>query len=66
MYKFFFIALIITSGFFFFEISAANKAYITNQGDDTVSLINLDKLEVEKKIKVGQKPLGITILKRNP
>ena len=38
------------------------KAYITNQGDNTVSVVDLVALEVIKTIKVGIAPLGITIL----
>jgi len=45
----------------FFEIHP--KAYITNQGDNTVSVVDLNALEVIKTIKVGIAPLGITILK---
>ena len=37
------------------------KAYITNQGDDTVSVVDLIALEVIKTIKVGIAPLGIKI-----
>jgi YVTN family beta-propeller protein len=41
-----------------------SKAYITNQGDNTVSVVDLIKLEVIKTIKVGVAPLGITILNK--
>ena len=40
------------------------KAYITNQGDNTVSVVDLNALEVIKTIKVGIAPLGITILNK--
>ena len=40
------------------------KAYITNQGDNTVSVVDLVALEVIKTIKVGIAPLGITILNK--
>ena len=41
-----------------------SKAYITNQGDDTVSVVDLITLKVIKTIKVGIAPLGITILNK--
>ena len=40
------------------------KAYITNQGDNTVSIVDLKKLEVIKTLKVGIAPLGITLLNK--
>ena len=63
MYKFFITIVIFALGALFTMNSPANKAFITNQGEDTVSIINLDTFQVEKRIKVGKKPLGITILK---
>jgi len=47
---------------FFFEINNVSKAYITNQGDNTVSIIDLETLKTLKTLKVGVAPLGITIL----
>ncbi len=41
-----------------------SKAYITNQADNTVSVVDLVTLEVVKTIKVGIAPLGITILNK--
>jgi YVTN family beta-propeller protein len=41
---------------------SVNKAYITNQGEDSVSVVNLDTLKLEKKISVGKSPLGISIV----
>ena len=37
-------------------------AYITNQGEDTVSVVNLNNLTVQKKIDVGDSPLGVAII----
>ena len=39
-----------------------SKAYITNQGDNNVSVVDLYDLKVVKTIKVGTAPLGVTIL----
>jgi len=39
-----------------------SKAYITNQGDNTVSVIDLNALEKIDTINVGIAPLGITVL----
>src|SRR5688500_17877609 len=36
-----------------------NKAYITNQGDNTVSVIDLSSHEVIKTISVGKAPVGV-------
>ena len=41
-----------------------SKAYITNQGDNTVSVINLNSLKKVKTINVGVAPLGITVLQK--
>tara|TARA_B100000902_G_scaffold3742_1_gene4796 strand:+ start:1285 stop:2280 length:996 start_codon:yes stop_codon:yes gene_type:complete len=40
------------------------KAYITNQGDNTVSIVDLKTLQVIKTLRVGIAPLGITILNK--
>ena len=40
-------------------------AYITNQGEDTVSVIDLSNKRELKKINVGESPLGVHILSRN-
>jgi YVTN family beta-propeller protein len=37
------------------------KAFVTNQGEGTVSVIDVDSHSVQKTIKVGQKPNGIVI-----
>ena len=41
-----------------------SKAYITNQGDNTVSIIDLETLNTLDTIEVGVAPLGITILQK--
>jgi YVTN family beta-propeller protein len=42
---------------------AAYTVYVTNEKDNTVSIIDSSKLEVIKTIKVGQRPRGITLSK---
>ena len=41
-----------------------SKAYITNQGDNTVSIIDLETLKTLDTLEVGVAPLGITILQK--
>ena len=41
----------------------AYTVYVTNEKDNTVSIIDSSKLEVVKTIKVGQRPRGITLSK---
>jgi len=43
--------------------ASAYTVYITNEKDNTVSIIDSGKLEVIKTIKVGQRPRGITLSK---
>ena len=37
----------------------SHLAYITNQGDNTVSVINMNQLAVTHAIKVGKAPVGV-------
>jgi YVTN family beta-propeller protein len=41
----------------------AYMAYITNEKGNSISVIDLDKLEVVKTAKVGQRPRGIVVNK---
>jgi PQQ-dependent catabolism-associated beta-propeller protein len=41
----------------------ASKAYITNEKDNTLSVIDINKRKVIKTIDIGQRPRGITITK---
>ena len=43
--------------------AAAYTVYVTNEKDNTVSIIDSTKLEVIKTVKVGQRPRGITLSK---
>ncbi len=43
--------------------AAAYEAYVSNEKSNTVSVIDTDKLEVVKTIKVGQRPRGIAVSK---
>ena len=47
-----------------FIIDHTSKAYITNQGDNTVSIVDLETLKKLKTLEVGVAPLGITILQK--
>ncbi|WP_234406115.1 hypothetical protein [Methylobacillus glycogenes] len=42
-----------------FTPAMADQAYITNQGDNTVSVIDLDTLQVTATIAVGKSPVGV-------
>jgi YVTN family beta-propeller protein len=39
------------------------KAYVTNRGDNTVSVMNTENHAVEAVIKVGEEPLAVAFLK---
>ena len=41
--------------------ASAATAYITNEKGDSISVIDLDKLEVLRTVKVGQRPRGIAL-----
>src|SRR5437660_327156 len=43
--------------------AAAVMAYVSNEKGNTISVIDTDKWQVVKTIKVGQRPRGITITK---
>ena len=43
--------------------AAAYTVYVTNEKDNTVSIIDSTKLEVVKTVKVGQRPRGIILSK---
>ena len=43
--------------------ASAYTVYVTNEKDNTVSIIDSAKLEVVKTVKVGQRPRGITLSK---
>ena len=49
------ISLIFT---FLSQIEPVNRAYITNQGENTVSVVDLNTLSVDQRIAVGSSPLG--------
>ena len=41
----------------------ASRAYITNEKDNTLSVIDIDKRKVIKTVNIGQRPRGITMTK---
>ena len=41
--------------------ASAYTAYVSNEKDNTVTVVDTDRMEVVKTIKVGQRPRGITI-----
>ena len=43
--------------------AAAYTAYVTNEKDNTVSVVDLDKMETVKTIPVGERPRGILLSK---
>ena len=46
-----------------YSIACAYTVYITNEKDNTVSIIDSVKLEVIKTVKVGQRPRGVILSK---
>ncbi|HAQ87466.1 MAG TPA: hypothetical protein DCR78_13615, partial [Pseudomonas sp.] len=43
----------------------AATAYVSNEKDDTVSVIDLDTLETVETLDVGQRPRGLTLSRDN-
>ena len=43
--------------------ASAYTVYVTNEKDNTVTIIDSDKLEVIKTVKVGQRPRGVILSK---
>ena len=43
--------------------ATATTAYITNEKGNSISVIDLDKLEVTRTVKTGQRPRGISLSK---
>src|SRR6516165_1895057 len=41
--------------------ASAYTAYVTNERDNTISVVDLDKMETVKTIPVGQRPRGIAV-----
>ena len=54
---------IISLLFFSFSKVEAYRAYITNEKDNTVSVIDINKKKVIETVKVGQRPRGIIMSK---
>ena len=58
------VSLTLLAGFWALSGSAhATTAYITNEKGNSISVIDLDKLEVTHTVKVGQRPRGIALSK---
>ena len=55
--------LFFIASFISFEKLNANLAYVTNEKDNTVSVIDIKKKKVIKTVKVGQRPRGIILSK---
>ena len=48
---------------FYSSVVDASKAYITNEKDNTLSVIDIGKKKVVKTVDIGQRPRGITMTK---
>ena len=48
---------------FYSSVVDASKAYITNEKDNTLSVIDISKKKVVKTVDIGQRPRGITMTK---
>src|SRR6516225_2252900 len=53
--------LAITASFASVQPALAYIAYVTNERDNTISVVDLDKLETVKTVPIGQRPRGIVI-----
>ena len=56
------LAILASLGAFSGPVQAAT-AYITNEKGNSISVIDLDKLEVTRTVKIGQRPRGIALTK---
>src|SRR5262245_11612654 len=56
-------ALALAAWLFTLATASAYTVYITNEKDNTLSIIDSSKLEVIKTVKVGQRPRGVTLTK---
>jgi len=45
--------------------AGAYTVYVTNEKDNTVTVLDSEKMEVVKPVKVGQRPRGVTLTKNN-
>ena len=48
---------------FYSSVVDASKAYVTNEKDNTLSVIDISKRKVVKTVDIGQRPRGITMTK---
>ena len=44
--------------------AGAYTAYVSNEKDNTISVVDLDKMETVKSIPVGERPRGILLISR--
>jgi PQQ-dependent catabolism-associated beta-propeller protein len=57
---------LLLAGLFVASFSArvdAYTAYVSNEGDNTISVVDLDQMKTVKTVPVGQRPRGITLTK---
>ncbi len=54
---------VLAASLFVPAMAAAYTVYITNEKDNTVSIIDSTKLEVTRTVKVGQRPRGVLLSK---
>ena len=55
--------LLLLVSVFYSSVVDASKAYITNEKDNTLSVIDINKRKVLKTVDIGQRPRGITMTK---